>query len=128
MRVSCYSKKSSSVIATSACVYRAQLSPFIADRQNRLNMIARLQTRVYLGGPPPIFAGVKLGKVEVFLQKGTPDPKGCSVYFHVGDADALYEFHHSKGVEVGERLITTAMQATGSWRSDGRIAKCPVCS
>ena len=56
------------------------------------------------GGPPPTFAGVKLGKVEVFLQKGTPDPKGCCVYFHVGDADALYEFHRSKGVEVAQEI------------------------
>jgi catechol 2,3-dioxygenase-like lactoylglutathione lyase family enzyme len=56
------------------------------------------------GGPPPTFAGVKLGKVEVFLQKGTPDPKGCCVYFHVSDADALYEFHRSKGVEVAREI------------------------
>ena len=38
-------------------------------------------------GDPPIFAGVNLGKVQMFLQKGTPDPKGCSVSFLVGDAD-----------------------------------------
>jgi len=56
------------------------------------------------GGPPPTFAGVKLGKVEVFLQKGTPDPKGCCVYFHVGEADTLYEFHRSKGVEVAQEI------------------------
>ena len=31
------------------------------------------------GGDPPTFAGVNLGKVQMFLQKGTPDPKGCSV-------------------------------------------------
>ena len=56
------------------------------------------------GGPPPTFAGVKLGKVEVFLQKGTPDPKGCCVYFHVDDADTLYEFHRAKGVEVAQEI------------------------
>ena len=52
------------------------------------------------GGDPPTFAGVNLGKVQMFLQKGTPDPKGCSVTFLVGDADALYAFHRANGVEV----------------------------
>ncbi|HEV2990805.1 MAG TPA: VOC family protein [Candidatus Angelobacter sp.] len=51
-------------------------------------------------GDPPTFAGVNLGRMQMFLQKGTPDPKGCSVYFLVGDADQLYEFHRSNGVEV----------------------------
>ena len=32
-------------------------------------------------GDPPTFAGVNLGKVQMFLQKGTPEPKGCSVPF-----------------------------------------------
>lgn len=51
-------------------------------------------------GNPPAFAGVKLGNVQLFLQKGAPNPKGCSVYFHVGDADQLYEFHRANGVEI----------------------------
>jgi len=55
-------------------------------------------------GDPPIFAGVNLGKVQMFLQKGTPDPKGCSVYFLVGDADQLYDFHRANGVEVAEEI------------------------
>ena len=55
-------------------------------------------------GDPPTFAGVGLGKVQVFLQKGTPDPKGCSVYFIVGDADRLYEFHRTNGVEVMQEI------------------------
>src|SRR2546429_9192996 len=54
------------------------------------------------GGPPPTFAGVNLGKVEMFLRKGTPDPKGGCVYFHVGDADVLYEFHRAKGAAVAQ--------------------------
>jgi len=53
-------------------------------------------------GEPPTFAGVSLGDAQMFLQIGTPDPKGCSVYFLVGDADALYEFHRANGVDVGE--------------------------
>ncbi|HKV23086.1 MAG TPA: VOC family protein, partial [Candidatus Acidoferrum sp.] len=58
-------------------------------------------------GEPPTFAGVTLGNVQVFLKKGTPDPKGCEVYFMVGDADQLYDFHRSNGVhiavEIGDR-------------------------
>jgi catechol 2,3-dioxygenase-like lactoylglutathione lyase family enzyme len=55
-------------------------------------------------GDPATFAGMNLGKVQMFLQKGTPDPKGCSVYFGVGDADLLYEFHRAGGVEVTEEI------------------------
>lgn len=51
-------------------------------------------------GDPPTFAGVNLDRVQMFLQKGAPDPKGCTVYFHVGDADELYEFHRANGVEI----------------------------
>src|SRR6516165_6648540 len=63
--------------------------------------------RTFTWGDPPTFAGVNLGKVQLILQTGTPDPKGCSVYFLVGDADQLYEFHCANGVdvvkEVGDR-------------------------
>jgi catechol 2,3-dioxygenase-like lactoylglutathione lyase family enzyme len=55
-------------------------------------------------GDPPTFAGVNLGKVQMFLQKGTPEPKGCSVYFLVGDADTLYEFHRANGVDVAMEI------------------------
>lgn len=55
-------------------------------------------------GDPPTFAAVNLGKVQMFLQKGTPDPKGCYVYFLVGDADMLYEFHRANGVEVAQEI------------------------
>jgi hypothetical protein len=55
-------------------------------------------------GDPPNTAGVNLGKVQMFLRKATPDPKGCAVYFHVGDADQLYEFHRAQGVEVAEPI------------------------
>lgn len=55
-------------------------------------------------GDPPRFAGVMLDKEQMFLRKGTPDPKGCFVYFFVGDADQLYEFHRGNGVEVAEEI------------------------
>lgn len=53
---------------------------------------------------PPTMAGVNLGDVQVFLEKGTPNPRGCNVYFVVGDADGLFEFQRSNGVEVVEHL------------------------
>lgn len=64
---------------------------------NRLGFVV-----AFTEGDPPTFAGVNLGRVQIFLSKGTPAPLGCSVYFVVGDADALYEFHHAGGVEVAE--------------------------
>lgn len=51
-------------------------------------------------GDPPGIAGVNLGKVQMFLERGTPNPGGCSVYFVVGDADELHEFHRAGGVQV----------------------------
>jgi catechol 2,3-dioxygenase-like lactoylglutathione lyase family enzyme len=70
---------------------------------------------VFTWGAPPTMAGVNLGHVQMFLEQGTPSPKGCSVYFVIGDADefvggavtaasltALYEFQRANGVEVVE--------------------------
>lgn len=53
-------------------------------------------------GDPPEMAGVNLGGVAIHLAQGIPSPnrKGCSVYFVVGDADELYEFHRANGVEI----------------------------
>lgn len=53
-------------------------------------------------GEPPTFAGVTLGRMQMFLEKGTPSPKGCSVYFVVGNADELFEFQCANGVTVVE--------------------------
>ncbi len=53
-------------------------------------------------GTPPSIAGVNLGSVQMFLERGTPHPEGCSVYFVVGDADALFAFQSAQGVEVVE--------------------------
>lgn len=54
-------------------------------------------------GEPPSMAGVNLGKTQLFLETGTPAPEGCSLYFVIGNADALYEFHRGNGVEIVER-------------------------
>lgn len=51
-------------------------------------------------GEPPTIAGVNLGKVQMFLEQGTPNPAGCSVFFVVGNADELHDFQAANGVEV----------------------------
>lgn len=53
-------------------------------------------------GDPPAFAGVNLGRVQLFLEHGTPTPEGCSVYFVVSDADTLHQFHRARGVDILE--------------------------
>ena len=57
-------------------------------------------------GEPPTFAGVNLGKVQMFLAKGapTPSPDTGAVYFLVSDADQLYEFHRANGVEITQEI------------------------
>lgn len=55
-------------------------------------------------GEPATMAGVNLGDVQVFLERGTPAAGGSAVYFVVGDADALFAFHRANGVEVVEGL------------------------
>lgn len=54
----------------------------------------------FLWGEPPTFAGVDLGRMRLFLQQGAAEPKGGSVYFMVGDADELFEYQRSNGVDV----------------------------
>lgn len=56
----------------------------------------------FTSGEPPSFAGVQLDRVQIFLELGPPNPQGCAVYFVVGDADELYEFHRASGVEILE--------------------------
>ena len=57
------------------------------------------------GGDPPTFAGVNLGHVQIFLEKGTPSPQdGCSAYFRLDDADTLYDFHRAQGVTIAEPI------------------------
>jgi hypothetical protein len=49
---------------------------------------------------------VNLGKVQIFLAKGTPTPsrETGAVYFVVGDAEQLYEFHRANGVEIAQAI------------------------
>ena len=55
-------------------------------------------------GEPVNFAGVNLDRVQVFLQQGDPAPSGTSVYFMVGDADELHDFHQRNGVPIAEPI------------------------
>jgi catechol 2,3-dioxygenase-like lactoylglutathione lyase family enzyme len=57
-------------------------------------------TLSFTWGDPPQMAGVMLDRVQIFLSRGKPNPEGCSIYFPVGDADELYEFHRAGGVEI----------------------------
>jgi catechol 2,3-dioxygenase-like lactoylglutathione lyase family enzyme len=59
-------------------------------------------------GEPATFAGMTLGKVQLFLSLGTPSPEGCSAFFVVEDADALYAFHRAGDVEVVEEIADRA--------------------
>jgi len=61
-------------------------------------------TVAFAQGDPPTFAGVNLGHVQIFLTRGTPAPQGCSVYFVIGNADELHEFHRANGVEIAVPL------------------------
>jgi len=55
-------------------------------------------------GEPAVFAGLNLGNVGIFLKEAAPAPSAGAVFFTVGDADALYEFHRANGVEVVEEI------------------------
>jgi catechol 2,3-dioxygenase-like lactoylglutathione lyase family enzyme len=54
------------------------------------------------GGDAPTMAGVNLGDVQVFLEQGSPNPAGISVYFVVGNADELCAAQRANGVEIIE--------------------------
>lgn len=59
-------------------------------------------THGFTWGEPPGIAGVNLGEVQMFLERGEPQPGGCAVYFIVGNADELYDFQCRMGVEIVE--------------------------
>jgi Family of unknown function (DUF5677) len=87
--------------------------------------------QAFTWGEPPTFAGVNLGNVQIFLQKGTPTPssEAGAVYFIVGDADQLYEFHRATGVEIAQAIddrpygITCSTPARAS-RLSGSTCRC----
>jgi catechol 2,3-dioxygenase-like lactoylglutathione lyase family enzyme len=67
--------------------------------------VSRLGFRhAFSWGEPATMAGVNLGDTQVFLEAGTPGPQGCSLYFVVGNADELHDFHRANGVDVADPL------------------------
>jgi len=54
----------------------------------------------FMWGDPPTMAGVNLGHVQMFLEQGTPNPQGCTVYFVVDGVDDLYEYHRANDVDI----------------------------
>ena len=62
-------------------------------------------TTAFTFGEPPTFAGVNLGRVQIFLDHGPAAPSTtCAAYFVVGDADELYDFHRTNGVEIAQSI------------------------
>jgi len=53
-------------------------------------------------GTPPAIAGMNLGSVQMFLERGDPNPNGCAAYFVIGNVDELHAFQKDQGVEVVE--------------------------
>jgi catechol 2,3-dioxygenase-like lactoylglutathione lyase family enzyme len=53
-------------------------------------------------GEPPAMAGLNFDEVQIFLETGSSAPQSCSVYFVVGNADDLHDFHRANGVEIVE--------------------------
>lgn len=51
-------------------------------------------------GDPVVMAGVDLGEARIFLERGTPSPAGCSLYFMVDDADLLHAHQAAMGARV----------------------------
>jgi catechol 2,3-dioxygenase-like lactoylglutathione lyase family enzyme len=73
----------------------ADLSAAIDFYTNRLGFL-----HAFSSGEPPTMAGVNLDNTQIFLEAGAPASQGCSLYFIVGDADELYEFHRSRDVPI----------------------------
>ena len=68
-----------------------------------LHEAAGVHARIHVArGRTPTMAGVNLGDVQVFLEQGTPNPAGISVYFVVGNADELCDAQRANGVEIIE--------------------------
>jgi catechol 2,3-dioxygenase-like lactoylglutathione lyase family enzyme len=62
--------------------------------------------QAFTWGEPPSFAGVNLGRVQIFLRQGTPTPSAntAASSFIVDDVDALYEFHRANSVPIAVEI------------------------
>ena len=75
-------------------------------------------SKSFTWGKPVTFGGVIIGSQQIFLAKGTPNPKGLSVSFVVGNVDELYGFHRDAGVMVDARGRVTLGPARRLNRGD----------
>jgi catechol 2,3-dioxygenase-like lactoylglutathione lyase family enzyme len=75
----------------------ADLSAAIAFYTTRLGFV-----HAFSWGEPPAMAGVNLGETQIFLEPGSPAPHGCSLYFVIGNADELYDFHRANSLDIME--------------------------
>jgi catechol 2,3-dioxygenase-like lactoylglutathione lyase family enzyme len=94
----------SSPVVPQVEVERHHASLCVADLARAIEFYtARLGfVHAFSWGDPPTMAGVNIGESQIFLEAGTPAPHGCSLYFVVGDADELYQFHSANGVQILE--------------------------
>lgn len=60
--------------------------------------------QAFVDGDPPTFAGINIGHVQIFLERGTSNPHGSSMYFVVGNADELLAWQREQGVEVAYEI------------------------
>ena len=57
--------------------------------------------RDFTQGDPPTFGGVSFGdNAQLFLERGTPSPSGCGLYYVVNSADAMCERCRAAGVTI----------------------------
>jgi hypothetical protein len=86
-----------------AVLLQALQAPEVGEpyRPQKLLVEARVHRGLYRGRPSDV-RGCELGSRADILDEGHAGSQGCSVYFVVGDAEALYEFHRANGVEIVE--------------------------
>jgi catechol 2,3-dioxygenase-like lactoylglutathione lyase family enzyme len=88
------------------CVFVSDLEAAIEFYVTKLGF-----SRGFTWGDPPTFAGLNLDRIEIFLDAShAPNPSGCTLFFVVDDADALYAFHRASGVEVVQEIADRPWQ------------------
>jgi catechol 2,3-dioxygenase-like lactoylglutathione lyase family enzyme len=85
-----------------ACFPVSNLGAALAFYRDRLGFAVD-----FTWGEPAHFAGVSLGRMQMFLQERAPVAVGSAVTFVVGDVDALFAFHRANDVpidvDIGDR-------------------------
>ncbi len=88
------------------CVFVADLEAAIDFYVTKLGF-----TPGFKWGDPPTFASVLIDRIELFLDAShAPNPAGCTLFFVVDDADALYALHRAAGVEIVQEIADRPWQ------------------